>query len=354
MCGFARERTATLGILSPVPLYHPSSGPDTEAVKLRTLSRLMSIGVVVILTLGYPVSPGVTRGTPVTRADGATQIPITEIGGSLQNACWSPTGDRLVITQFKKGYNAGLSVVRLVDAAGGPELVRLSGTDAQSVSMPGSCWSAVHDQVAYSADPVGPDQIFIVPASGGDPERITEEPQVAWEPTFSPDGEWIVFESHMNGRKGEIYKVSIDGTDVVALSTGRNDRQPNWSPAGDQIVFQRHSRDQVDVWVMEADGSNKHNVTKTPNLEETDVSWSPTGDYLVFSSDGAGFRFANLFTIAADGTDRERLTHARRRYDGAPSWSPDGSTIAFESRRGDPDGSPGTTIWTIPAPEGRS
>ena len=309
---------------------------------------------VVVLALVYPVRSAMTGPAPVTRADGAMKIPITEIGGSLQNPCWSPAGDRLVITQFKKGYNAGLSVVRLVDATGGPELVRLSGTDAQSVSMPGSCWSAVHDKVAYTADPVGPDQVYIVPATGGDPERITEEPQVAWEPTFSPDGEWIVFESHMNGRKGEIYKVSIDGTQVVALSTGRNDRQPNWSPAGDQIVFQRHSRDQVDVWVMDVDGGNKRNVTRTPNLEETDVSWSPTGDYLVFSSDGAGFRFANLFTIAADGTGRERLTHARRRYDGAPSWAPNGSAIAFESRRGDPDGSPGTTIWTIPAPEGRS
>ncbi len=299
-------------------------------------------------------SPSPSLGADVARSDGATRIPMNGISGSLQNACWSPADDRMVVTQFKDGYNDGLSVVRLFPSAGGEEIVRLSGTDAQSVNMPGSCWSEVLDKVAYTADPVGADQVFLVPGDGGEPERITQPPQVAWEPTFSPDGEWVVFESHMNGAKGEIYKVRTDGSEVVPLSTGRNDRQPNWSPAGDAIVFQRHQRGQVDIWVMDPDGNNKRNITRTPDLEETDISWSPSGNYLVFSSDGPNFEFANLFTIAADGTGRQRLTRARSRYDGAPSWSHDGTRVAFESRRGDPDGSPGTTIWVIAAPEGRS
>lgn len=206
--------------------------------------------------------------------------------------------------------------------------------------------------MTYSSDPHGPDQAYVISLAGGDPKRVTRPPQVAWEPTFSPDGKWIVFESHMNGRKGEIWKIRVDGTGLKRLTSGFNDRQPNWGPK-DLIVFQRHQLGQVDVWTIDTDGDGARNVTNTPNVEETDVSWSPSGDWLVFSPDGSNVDVASLFTINLDGTGRRRLTNAAGRYDGASSWSPDGETIAFESFRGDPDGGVGTRVWTIRAPLGR-
>ena len=144
-----------------------------------------------------------------------------------------------------------------------------------------------------------------------------------------------------------------DGTGLTRLTSGSNDRQPNWSPQGDLIVFQRHERGQVDLWVVDTHGDGARNLTNTPAQEETDVSWSPSGDYLVFSSDGPGVDFASLFTVGADGKGRRRLTTAPGRYDGAPAWSRDGKSVAFESYAGDPDGGPGTRLWVIAAPRGR-
>ena len=274
-----------------------------------------------------------------------TGVCRTRVGHPAMTDWRSPNSDR--------GYNDGLSVVWTVPSSGGRTLVMLSTDDAQSVSMPGSCWSTPDDLVSYTADPVGPDQIYVVASEGGNRRRVTEPPQVAWEPTFSPDGEWLVFESHKNGRKGEIWKVRSDGSQLTRLTSGSNDRQPNWSPKGDLIVFQRHRRHQVDVWLMDTNGEDLRNVTRTRSREETDVSFSPSGDYLVFSGDGKDVDFASLFTIALDGTGRDRLTHAADTYDGAPGWSRDGTRIAFESYRGDPDGSPGTRIWVIDAPPDR-
>lgn len=74
---------------------------------------------------------------------------------------------------------------------------------------------------------------------------------------------------------------------------------------------------------------------------------------VIVIGDASNVDVASLFTIRFDGVGRRQLTRTRGIYDGAPGWSPNGRRIAFESRPGDPDGSPGTKIWTIAAPPGR-
>ena len=286
------------------------------------------------------------------RRDGAQRVPITGLSGSLQNPCWSPQGDRLAITQFTRRYNEGRSVVRTVASAGGGPLATLSPTNAQSVNLPGSCWNAASDLVTYTSDPRAGDQVFVVPAAGGAPRAITRRPVVAFEPSFSPDGRFVVFERFRPNRS-QIWRVGVDGSGLRRLTSDSNDRQPNWSPRGDRIVFQRHRRGQVDLYTVDPNGRGARNLTRTRRREETDVSWSPSGRYLVFSSDGGNIDRASLFTIGAGGGGRRQLTRTSGIYDGAPSWSPDGARIAFESVAADPDGSRGTRIWTIAAPPGR-
>jgi TolB protein len=292
-------------------------------------------------------------GAAAERADGARNVAISGLRGSLQNPCFAPDSARLAFTQWKRGYNEGSADVHAVDLSGGRP-TRVSRPGAASVNLPGTCWNAALDRIVYSSDPVGADAIWTARPDGGDRQRVFGRRRlISIEPSFSPDGQWVVFESSVFDAEGPgtIWKVRIDGTGLSRLTRRHNDRQPNWSPRGDRIVFQRErGGDSFDLMTIDPDGGGLRNVTRTRRVSETDVSWAPDGERLVFSSDGRGIRFASLFTIRADGTERRRLTMARGWYDGAPSWSPDGATIAFEARRGEPDGSPGTRIWTIAAP----
>jgi TolB protein len=142
----------------------------------------------------------------------------------------------------------------------------------------------------------------------------------------------------------------VDGSGLRRLTRNADDRQPNWSPTGDRIVFQRRTGEVWDAWTIRPDGSRPRNITRSATISETDIAWAPSGRRIVFSSDEHEDQVASLVAMSASGGKRTRITRAPGWYDGAPSWSPDGRTIAFEGRRGDPDGSSGTRIYRIAAP----
>lgn len=315
-----------------------------------------------LLISAFFLMPVVGMAAPDScRSDSAKVIPITGYKGSVQNPCYSPQSDELAVTNFQKRYNVGHAVVSTVSVSGGNFLLQLSPSGAQSVNLPGQCWSAASGLVTYSSDIVQRDEIYTVPSGGGKPTRITHRPgYLSFEPSLSPvfsDGsQWITFESHTYHNNklgpGQIWKVNADGSGLTRLTSGWDDRQPQWSPAGNKIVFQRKlSSNHWDVMTIDPEGKKLFDVTKAPVLFNTDPSWSPSGDYIVYSAGGKGIKDANLFIIPASGGKRTRLTHSCG-YDGAPGWSSDGSKIAFESAPYDPDRRGNTKIWVIDAPVG--
>ena len=175
---------------------------------------------------------------------------------------------------------------------------------------------------------------------------------MAYEPSLSPDGQWLVFESHVLDVEdnGVLTLYKIDGTQPYQTLTDPTEdcRQPNWSPVGDKILYQKFADGQWDIWTMNTDGTNHAKITSGVG-DKTDASFSPDGQWIVYSSGELRPEHANLFVISASGGESAQITFFDG-YDGAPSWSPDGGRIAFESFPGDPDGSSGTTLWVIDVP----
>jgi TolB protein len=300
-------------------------------------------------------------GDGAAAADAAPSAPPISAGpvavnlpGSLQNPCWSPAGDRLTLTRFQTSYNSGNSDIIVAALSGGAAPTLATTTASADVNLPGSCWNATLGRIAYSSDAVDRDEIWTVSPQGGAPTRVTNRPNaVAWEPSFSADGQWIVFESHnlAGNDPGTIWKVRLDGSSLTQLTSGSDDREPNWSPKGDRILFQSMRSGNWDIWTMNVDGSQILQVT-TASGDDTDASYSPDGQRIVYSSDGGGtVTFADLFVIPAAGGTPVRVHAAPDTdYAGAPSWSPDGHWLAFETCTGDPDTSPGTHIAIVAAP----
>ncbi|MBN2342476.1 MAG: PD40 domain-containing protein [Deltaproteobacteria bacterium] len=286
------------------------------------------------------------------RRDDAVKISIN-IEGSLQNPAFSPDGDVIVMTRFQDGYNMEPADLFLVEIGDGSTQELISDGSA-NVNLPGSSWNPVTEQIVFSSSRDPHDEIYVIDDGGtnGDEVMVTSRDDfMAYEPSFSPDGTWVVFESHVVDTEdnGIIMRYLVDGTgDYEPLTDENADcRQPNWAPAGGHILCQCLTNGQWDLWIMNEDGSNLQQVTQGEG-DKTDASFSPNGQWIVYSSDNANLEFANLFVISIDGGDPIQVTDWDG-YDGAPSWSST-NQIAFESYHGDPDDSPGTTLWIIDVP----
>lgn len=294
------------------------------------------------------------------RDDDAAPLHAPADGSSAQNPAYSPDGQTLLFTLFHSGYNLGDSGVYRLALTDGSTTPVLDEPDHQSVNLPGSSWNATTNRITFSSDRLDTDEIWTAAPNGTGLFRVTTQSppfRHHQEPSFSPDGQWIVFESVTGAedlaQRGTIWKVKADGTSLTKLvdgpATDTDNHQPNWSPAGSQILFQRRTG-ASEVWnlyTMAADGSALTQITSANS--DTDASWSPDSQWVVYSSDHGDLPAPNLFVVAAGGGTPTRVTFAPVHGDGAASWSPDGKWIAFESHIADDEDSP-ASLWRIRVP----
>lgn len=179
----------------------------------------------------------------------------------------------------------------------------------------------------------------LLAAGVGPTQRLHAQPDTALvylNPDWSPDGTRIAFESGPDGRLS-IFTVGIDGDHLTRLTDDTyNDEGPVWSPDGDRIAFysnrhaERGSRPvSLQVYVMNADGSDQRRLTDESSALDYSVTWSPDGTRLAFQSrPEIDPGVLSLYVIGLDGTGRTRVTDGRF-DDRSPAWSPDGSSILF-------------------------
>jgi Tol biopolymer transport system component len=157
-------------------------------------------------------------------------------------------------------------------------------------------------------------EVFSINPDGTEETVLTDNLVRDGDPSFSPDGRNIAFESY-RGEDGfsEAYRMAADGSDVKQLTTSgdNEDRSTNWSPDGSRITF--HSdRDPVagdvhsfDIYTMNADGSDQRRITNHP-VQDSLPAWSPDGTKIAFLS----LRDGNfeIYKMNVDGSDVQRLT----------------------------------------------
>jgi Tol biopolymer transport system component len=174
---------------------------------------------------------------------------------------------------------------------------------------------------------------------------------------WSPDGRKLAFVSLRAGLPN-VFVMNADGSERRNLSHGHdyeNDYAPAWSPDGQRIAFVRSPSlrpgSDSQVYVVNADGSRKRRLASKA-APAAGLAWSPDGRKLLVGTlpgprkllVGAlpGPPTVELYLVNADGSGQRKLT-AIERLDGGPVWSPDGRKIAFSMHSAiyviNPDGS---------------
>jgi len=134
----------------------------------------------------------------------------------------------------------------------------------------------------------------------------------------------IVYSSAIEGND-DVFLLRLDGSEPTRLTDGvEKEFDPDLSPDGATIAYRRNPEpdsDFADIWVMGVDGSNKRNLTNSPEFSNWAPAWTPDGR-IVFSSMREGGGALELWSMAADGSQLKRLSEGWCEY---PQPSPDGT-----------------------------
>jgi TolB protein len=184
-------------------------------------------------------------------------------------------------------------------------------------------WSPDGQKIAFSAwSDDGPwSDLYVMNADGSGQQRLTSDRRWDGAPTWSPDGRAIAYTSGT-----DIYVVNADGSDRRTLAPNARGVALAWSPLGDKIAFVSERDGDMEIHVINPEGSEQRRLTRNTVRDSYPV-WSPDGRRIAFESNW------QVWVMNADGSGQRRLTrNGARNF--APAWSPDGRRIAFERRVG--------------------
>jgi len=204
-----------------------------------------------------------------------------------------------------------------------------------------------------------PNDVFTMNADGTDVVQVTHSGGFAGDPSWSPDGRWIAFESDFGDyfAKAGIWVSRPDGSHLRRVTApadvhdGYWDTAPQFSPDGKRLVFTRFTAydddgdaTEASLYVVDVDGTHARQLTSTADLIPGDANWSPNGKTLTFEAYGPVPNGGNVYTVGADGKHPRNLTDNDPSYQGAadPVYSPDGHLVMYLQGN-----LPGDAVWTV-------
>jgi Tol biopolymer transport system component len=219
---------------------------------------------------------------------------------NLLGAGWSPTGGAYALVRGPEGGPFELVIVRL-DGSIAFELTVTLGS--------GFVWSPDGSRLGFN---VGGVPWIVQQDAGGVWFVAKTEVSDAIDLVWSPDGRRLA----VADSEGRLLVGEPDGSEMHSI--GSIPQPFTWAPDGARLAFVRDGN----VWVVDADGTNPHNVSALPFGGAVDASWSPDGRWIAIDTPSA------ILLVAPDGTTRRWLDFGAVSLFGA-AWSPDSSRLAI-------------------------
>jgi Tol biopolymer transport system component len=197
-----------------------------------------------------------------------------------------------------------------------------------------------YGQIAFASERTGVPQIYLINAAdGSDLRPITNLPEGACQPSWSPDGARLVFTSPCkfdtdSYRESSLYIINADGTELTPLNTAPGgDFDPAWAPDGKRIAFTSLRDGHKEIYLLElGTGRIKRLTVSDTDEENSQPAWSPFGNQIAFVKKRVGA--LQIWTMTDIGQNHEQVVRSGQTlWDFYPVWSQDGQYILFNQRR---------------------
>jgi Tol biopolymer transport system component len=271
----------------------------------------------------------------IVQPDGTGRHALINGPGQQSAPSWSADGTRLAYVS--RATPEGPADIIVVDADGSHSVTVASGI---ATLADGLEWSPDGSMIAYTAQIPPSDtsvfcagfrtmngdfcwsRIFVAPIDGSGPHQIGDPALDTRSPAWSPDSRTIAFGGGNASQEVDLYVMDADGTDVhrVGNTKGKDWAfvRIDWSPDGTSIVGQAGSADDIenwDIWVIKADGSGDTDIWKDGFMDDHGPTYAPDRPAIAW--------LRATVTIMEDGAVPTDLPGPA----GLPSWSPDGRLL---------------------------
>jgi Tol biopolymer transport system component len=205
--------------------------------------------------------------------------------GVVMGDAWSPDGARVLLRAFPEtlGFEQGGLWIFTID---GNHLEFL----AEGASR--SAWSADGKAIAtfIEVPNTSTDEIQIelhLMDFGLESDRIIALPSELSYPSgfsWSPDSHYLVFSSRESGGEENLFSLELETSNILKLTGNGENSQPSWSPDGEWIVYRKEVQDEsgtvFDISLMKPDGSCNSKILELEYV--LSPSWSPDSKQLAY------------------------------------------------------------------------
>jgi serine/threonine-protein kinase len=216
----------------------------------------------------------------VVRAEGGVPVRITNTTHLNTSPVWTPDGVLLFVSNIGGARDVYMQRISSDLAPSGEALRLTTGLNAHTISIDRAGTTLAYSVFNTTAN-VWSAPISTTKAESPRLQQVTTGNQTIEFARVSPDGQWLAYDSNLNGTQ-DIYKMPVGGGEAQRLThNGADNFAPTWSPDSRQIAFHSLIKGNRDVYVMDASGANITPVVATPS-EELDAAWQVDGQGILY------------------------------------------------------------------------
>lgn len=256
---------------------------------------------------------------------------------------WSPGGSVLIFTSFAYSSYCILGFDGITDP------IPVAASNYDESAGPNGCWSGEQGLIVYTSyNTDSTSTVRTVPGNLGPLLIVVDDGMNHIHPTWTPEEDSILVPTFSGGHWG-LWKSEYHEDSLLVLEefyTPDHDcLRPSYSPDGQWLLFEVHEGGSSDIWLMRPDGSDAHAVIDDPS-NDIHPCWGPDPGWFAFASDRNGNY--DIWISDLDGGTVVRVTEDPG-DDLYPAWNPVYGWFVFSSNR--ETGGSNFDIYSIDAPE---